>query len=130
MIRKEHGGQASAVNAAWERVRGDLIIFLDADDMLDEDIAQRVVQALDDRLDVGKVQYRLEYVDASGQPMNKFVPRSGQALPNGDVRSAVLDHGDDIPWPPMSGNAYTRTVPGEFCEFPKRTIQLSARIST
>jgi hypothetical protein len=110
VIHKEHGGQASAVNAAWERVRGDLIIFLDADDMLDADIAQRVVQAFDDCLDVGKVQYRLEYVDASGRPMNKFVPRSGQALPNGDVRSAVLEHGDDIPWPPMSGNAYSRTV--------------------
>jgi hypothetical protein len=28
------------------------------------------------------------------------------ALPEGDVRAAVLSHPDDVPWPPTSGNAF------------------------
>ena len=34
LVMKENGGQASAFNAGVERCEGDVVIFLDADDIL------------------------------------------------------------------------------------------------
>ena len=42
---KPNGGQASAMNVGFSRCRGDVVIFLDADDVLLPDTAERVAQA-------------------------------------------------------------------------------------
>jgi glycosyltransferase involved in cell wall biosynthesis len=119
VIRQEHGGQASAVNAAWAHATGGALIFLDADDMLDEDTAQRVAEAFAGSPSAGKVQFALEYVDAGGVRKGKFVPHQGRALPNGDLRSEVLRYGDDLPSAPMSGNAYARSVVEKIMPIPE-----------
>ncbi len=42
-LLKENGGQASALNAGFARSQGQIVIFLDADDVLHATIAQKVV---------------------------------------------------------------------------------------
>ena len=39
VVLKQNGGQASALNAGIERCKGDVVIFLDADDTLHPDAA-------------------------------------------------------------------------------------------
>ena len=44
-VLKENGGQASALNAGFEDVSGDVVIFLDADDVLEAQTAARAATA-------------------------------------------------------------------------------------
>jgi glycosyltransferase involved in cell wall biosynthesis len=109
-VFKERGGQASALNAGFARSHGDIVVFLDADDVLLPDAVRRIVEAFvaDDGL--AKVQYRLEVVDESGRSLGRFIPAAHVALPNGDLRRAVLRYPDDLAWAAMSGNAFPAWV--------------------
>ena len=71
-VLKQNGGQASAYRAGLTGASGDLIHFLDADDYLTADCAERVVAAWRDG--VVKAQFRLSVVDESGQAMSTTIP--------------------------------------------------------
>jgi glycosyltransferase involved in cell wall biosynthesis len=105
-VLKQNGGQASAFNAGFRASRGDIIIFLDADDVLLPRTAERVSQMFAHRPETAKVHYRLEVVDAEGRPTGAFVPPLTRTLPDGDIRERLLRAPDDIPYPPTSGNAF------------------------
>ncbi len=59
-------GQAHAINKGLERANGDLLGWLNSDDLLLPDTVERVVQAFQARPDVDVVYGRLERIDASG----------------------------------------------------------------
>jgi len=46
VVLKEQGGQASALNAGLERCRGEVLLVLDADDVLRPQAAERVASQL------------------------------------------------------------------------------------
>lgn len=104
-VLKENGGQASAFNAGFAASAGELVMFLDADDALDESAAEAVAGAW--RPGVAKVQFPLRAVDAEGRELGLRFP--GRPLPSGDLARWVLDAGD-FPSPPTSGNAFHRDV--------------------
>lgn len=66
-VFRQNGGQASAMNAGFHQSHGEIVIFLDADDMLLPDIVQKVVEAFRVHENVAKVMYRMEVVDAAGK---------------------------------------------------------------
>jgi hypothetical protein len=109
-VLKDNGGQASAFNAGFAACHGDIVIFLDADDLLGPDIAGRVVSCFRADAELVKVQYRLAVVDGDGRPTGELLPPPYQSLPAGDMRRQVLAFADDIPWLPTSGNAFTAEV--------------------
>lgn len=122
-VFKPNGGQASAFNAGFERTRGDLIVFLDADDALLPTAAESAVASLDGE-DVAKVHWPLIEVDAAGVPMGSLRPPPGR-LPDGDIRESTLRDGPHAhEFPPTSGNAWAR----RFCEsvFPIPALHPSA----
>ena len=106
VVLKENGGQASALNAGLERCRGDIAIFLDADDTLHPEAAARVAAtfAADER--VAKVQFRMEVIDAAGRGSGEIKPPRHLPLPGGDLRRAELAYPYDLVWLPTSGNAF------------------------
>jgi hypothetical protein len=106
-VLKQNGGQASAFNAGFRASRGNVVIFLDADDVLLPRTAERVAQLFARRPETAKVHYRLEVVDAYGRPTGAFLPPLTRELPDGDIRERVLGAPDDIPYPPTSGNAFS-----------------------
>lgn len=89
LLFKANGGQASAFNAGFEACSGDLIVFLDADDVLPPDSVSLSVAALLDRPRVGAVQARLCVTDASLTPTGQVVPPSYVRLADGDVADEV-----------------------------------------
>lgn len=101
-------GQKAAFNAGFAAARGDIVLFLDADDELRPETAAAVIAAFDEHPGAARIVFRLEVIDAQGKPTGGCVPSTGTQLPAGDVRRAVLAFPDDLAWPPTSGNAFAR----------------------
>ncbi len=43
VLRQENGGQGAAYNAGWRMARGEFVLFLDADDLLDPGAIERAM---------------------------------------------------------------------------------------
>ncbi len=106
-VFKENGGQASALNAGFARSHGDLVMFLDSDDLLLDYAIERVVSCWEQGF--AKVQFHLECVNAEGRRLGVFYPSLLDPSPPSDVRPALLPRG----WysgPPTSGNVFSRSA--------------------
>jgi glycosyltransferase involved in cell wall biosynthesis len=124
-VFKKNGGQASAFNAGFELAKGDIVIFLDSDDVLLPDIVQRVVSAFKSSSDVVKVQYRMQVVDVNGKATGEVMPPSSCIMPNGDLKTHILEF-PDYPWPPTSGNAFLATILRKILPMPEDVYRISA----
>ncbi len=106
-VFKRNGGQGSSLNAGFAASRGELAIFLDADDALIPTAAAEVAEAW--RPGIAKVQFQLEIVDVNGAPLGGRVPEFEVFLPNGDMRDLIRRCGE-YPTSPSSGNAFSRAA--------------------
>lgn len=97
-------GQGQGYNLGIEAARGEWIVWLDADDMLDPDAIATCLAAAD--ADTAKVQYSLRLVDAEGQPLGGVVPFMRH---HGDVEPIIRRLGH-YAGPPGSGNLYRRSA--------------------
>lgn len=106
-----HQGQASALNEGFRRVTSDLIIFLDADDVLLPDVVGRVIAAARKEAGVAKIQYPMAVIDECGRLTTARKPPPYLTLPSGDLRRQELTMPFDMTWMGgTSGNAYPRWV--------------------
>jgi len=106
-VIKSNGGHASAFNAGFAISRGQIVMFLDADDVLLPNAVEEVVRAW--HPGVAKAQFVLEHIEADGRALGRTVPYAPAQMPEGDIRAAILDAGGYI-GVPTSGNAFARTV--------------------
>ncbi len=105
LVLKSNGGQASAFNAGIALATGDVVMLLDADDVLRPDAAEKVAAAW--RPGMSKVHYPLALVDEQGLPLGGVIPRA--ALPSGNLAQEVLQRGFYVS-SPTSGNAFSREM--------------------
>ena len=125
-VLKENGGQASAVNAGMLRSRGDIVIFLDADDELEPEAASRVAAAFAARPDLARVHYRLRVMDGDGALTDELKPPDRLALAAGDLRDATLHCPFDAAWLPTSGNAFRASDLRRILPVPEEEYRLCA----
>lgn len=109
-VLKDNGGQASCFNAGLLRSTGDVVVFLDADDLLVPEAADRVAAAFAALPGAARVHYRLAVVDEAGVPTGEIKPARHIALPSGDLRDATLRFPFDLARPATSGNAFSARV--------------------
>lgn len=121
-VLKKNGGQASALNAGFTVSRGEIVIFLDADDYLFPDTVEQVVAAW--KQDVAKVQYLLEIIDAHGRRIGTHPPLI-RPLDSGQVWHTLLEKGR-YETPVTSGNAFRRAVLDEILPIPEAEFQIAA----
>ena len=107
-VIKENGGQASAFNAGFAASRGDVVFFLDSDDVLSAHAVETAMPLFDEPA-VVKVHWPLWLMDACSQLTGDRLPN--RVPPQGDFRDIVLRDGPYYDWnciPPTTGNAWTR----------------------
>lgn len=118
IICKSNGGQPSALNAGFAASRGELVIFLDADDVLQITAAESTVHAF--TVGTSKVHWRLFDIDGNGNLTGNITPR--YELPDGNLQLAYAQSGPEaLPFPPTSGNAWSRAFLTEV--FPLPTLE-------
>jgi hypothetical protein len=89
-LRGTNGGHAAAFNTGFAASRGDIVLFLDADDYLYPDTVSEVVDAWD--ADTAQVQYRLHIVDEYEHVKDIFPPPE-LSFDSGDVVPKLLHKG-------------------------------------
>jgi Glycosyl transferase family 2 len=114
-IFKANGGQASSYNSGFAESRGDLVLFLDADDFLIPTALEEVVPLFDSD-GIAKVHYYLDVADGNGSSTGAAVP-TGE-LSRGDLKNALLASGNYLT-PPASGNIYSRSAVARILPMPE-----------
>lgn len=124
-VLKANGGQASAFNEGFAAARGEIVFFLDADDVLLPNAVERVVAAW--RPGVSKVQFRLQLVDGEGKPIGRMWPPRELSMPSGDLAKEIIERGEYL-FSPTSGNAFSRGLLQAILPMPPEPWRLSADV--
>jgi glycosyltransferase involved in cell wall biosynthesis len=105
IIDQPNQGMVSAFNRGYAAARGDLVIFLDADDLLDPGALAAVAAAW--YPSCAKVQWDMRIIDGAGADLGRrfcnFTPGYDAERVRRDFRRAGTYR-----WPVTSGNAYAR----------------------
>jgi glycosyltransferase involved in cell wall biosynthesis len=112
-IFQPNGGQGSAFNAGYKKSSGDLVIFLDADDVLWASCVSEVVRHW--RSDLMKLHFNLAIIDGSGNSLGLY---SKPPLPRGDLRQQLIADGT-VPSMPTSGNVFPRAFLDQIMPMPE-----------
>ena len=123
-VLQENRGQGSAFNAGYSVASGDIVLFLDADDVLLPGAAAATAAHGADE-NVSQIHWRLLDVDAGGTPSGETTP--GEPLADGDLLDELLSEGP-LQWssPPTSGNAWPRRYLERVMPVPESEFRLSA----
>jgi glycosyltransferase involved in cell wall biosynthesis len=97
--------QLGAHMFGFEQSTGDVVIFLDADDLLEPEVMQEVAKVW--RPGVSKVQYRMNLIDAAGTQLGSAIPQFPPADDPEELRRTFL-RTMAYATPPGTGNAYAR----------------------
>ena len=123
-VPKANGGMASALNEGFRACAGEVVIFLDSDDVLFPTAAANAVALLRDA-GVAKVHWPLREVDADNRETGRLVPL--RDLPEGDVRDLLIARGPmGAPGAPTSGNAWSRRFLERVLPMPERSLRQHA----
>jgi glycosyltransferase involved in cell wall biosynthesis len=106
VIFQKNQGQGGAFNAGFERASGDIVAFLDADDVWKPNKLQRIVEAFS-RPDIVGIMHHLDTIDADGKVI-KNVSTQGAKLGE-NLAKIILKTGNAWCFPPTSGLAYRRS---------------------
>jgi hypothetical protein len=118
VLLKENGGQAAAFNEGFRASQGDVIVLLDADDLLLPTAVEQAV-GLFSGGGTAKAHWPLWVMDERGRRTGEVCPDWGP-LAEGDLREAVLRRGaDGYVWPPTSGNCWSRAFLDQVMPLPE-----------
>ena len=102
-IFKQNGGQGSAFNAGFNSSRGEMVLFLDSDDVLYPDAIAQSIRAW--KRGMSKLHFPLQAIDEDGNRLGESFPKAQLAV--GDVLPMLLSEGDYCT-PPTTGNVFSR----------------------
>jgi len=122
-VLKENGGQASAFNAGFAAARGDIVIFLDADDVMLPTAVARAVDLF--APGVVKVHWPLWEIDGRGQ--RKDIIHPDKALGEGNLLERTIAEGPLAGnSPPTSGNAWSRALFERILPIPEEAFRINS----
>jgi glycosyltransferase involved in cell wall biosynthesis len=114
-VFQENGGQRKAYNSGFRVTSGDLILFLDADDILDSTVVEEISRAW--KAGASKLHFPLRVASSMSEEESlPIMPQDG--LPEGDLLPAMLSNGYYLS-SPGSGNVYSRDFLKEILPMPE-----------
>lgn len=105
VFRPVNGGQSVAYDEAWRATRGEIVIFLDGDDLLEPHAASTVARHW--RPELAKLQFQRVPIDERGRVIGPARPIYPPGLDAARLRALILDNWS-FPAVPGCGNAYAR----------------------
>lgn len=121
-VLKKNGGQASSFNAGFTASGGDIICFLDSDDLFLPEKVTEVIKAFGDRQDLKWCFHPLKLVDINLAEINsqKSTTKSGE-LREYDLRSQIQKGKADkhFPYAPTSGLCLKRSLLTQILPMPE-----------
>jgi glycosyltransferase involved in cell wall biosynthesis len=105
-VLKENGGQASAINAGFAASHGDVVCFLDADDVFLPEKVSCVLQAWKEAPRACLVYHQLQAINAQREKVGRPWPH---AVWRGSIRHRVEHSGGWWPYPSTSGLCFVRS---------------------
>ena len=118
-IFQQNGGQASAFNAGFKASSGDILMFLDADDLLKPNAVETVKRLWNKKFSA--VCFELELIDECGAQIGRY-PMSGQRHDSLPSMLMTLD----FEFMPTSGNAFSRKAIEKAFPLPTTRWKISA----
>ena len=106
VLLTENGTQRVAANRGYAMTSGDVVVFLDSDDVLPPDLPVRLAEVWTDS--VSKAQFRMQRIDENGRSMGAPYPEY-RPVPTADDVRRWATRTTAYPSPPGSGNAYARS---------------------
>lgn len=110
-IMQANAGQRVANNVGFAATTGEVIVFLDADDVAAPDFARAVAGKW--RPGLSKVQVQVARTDVHERPLGSVIPAISLAPGAPEIRQWAATT-SEYPTPPGSGNAYARSFIGRF----------------
>jgi hypothetical protein len=123
LIRKPNGGQGSAFNAAFAASKGQVVCFLDADDLFSPEKVQTCLNSLR-RTNAGLLVHQMIIVDADGRRL-QTIPTFTR-FEHGWIRDQVLTRGGRWRWAPTSGVVLRREVADAVFPMPEEPFRTDA----
>jgi len=122
VLHAQNAGQGAAINSGFQVSNGDIIMLLDADDLLYRDAAAKVVQ----RWVPGcsKMQYRLDLMDASGAKVDVYPPPEIR-FDSSDIIPRLLNRGR-YETTVTSGTSFGRAALRAVIPIPEKEFRISA----
>jgi glycosyltransferase involved in cell wall biosynthesis len=108
-IFQENQGQAAAFNTGFEIASGEIVAFLDADDIWKPNKLQRVVEALS-HPDVVGLMHQFDHVDSNGNFVDIESNSPTQQVLTEDLARLLIETGSATRFPPTSALAYRRSA--------------------
>lgn len=125
-IYKPNGGQASAMNAGFAAANGELIYFLDSDDIALPDCLERVIEAYRAAENpVALLNFRLQLMDGAGNRLEDFSPQPDVKLPNRESGAQARRKGT-YRHQPTSANVFTRQSLEKIMPIPEEDFRICA----
>lgn len=116
VLKKKNGGQASAVNSAFQQCKGDIICFLDSDDYFYQEKAQHIVDYFKKNTAIGFLVHRLDKVNGEGKKFGQLPISS--SLPLGYYAKFVINTGSTPSgFPVTSGLILRREIASQLFPF-------------
>jgi glycosyltransferase involved in cell wall biosynthesis len=122
-IYKSNGGQASALNSGFALSSGDVVVFLDSDDVLLSNCLLNINKIW--RSQFSKVHFNLKMMDDHGNWLSENY--CSKPLPQGDLKTSFLMNGNYVSTP-TSGNAFSRVFLKEVIPIPEADWRRSADV--
>lgn len=122
-VYKSNGGQASAFNTGIKNASGQIVIFLDSDDVLAPDCCKQVADFFTRDSELVCVRWYLEHIDQNGASLGSTNPPQGVEIPSGYMKNEILENGWRFNTPPTSGNAFSKSCLDEFFPIPEDLIR-------
>ncbi len=125
-ILKENGGQASAFNAGVTEAKGEIICFLDSDDLCHPERVCRVIEKYR-QAPWGLVCHDLDLIDGKGNALNiTWTSHAGVNLKEGKAVDAVIENNYSWIFSPTSGMSMQRKLAEKIFPLPSEKWKISA----